>query len=80
MPNSPGLSFRLARRYGWALATGRTIEDVEAWPARLEKVTVEDIAKVARKYLNQAQSATGILLPVDKKAKKAANADADRKS
>ena len=71
---------RLARRYGWALTTGRTVEDIEAWPERLEKVTVEDIKRVAEKYLVEKKSATGILLPLDDKAKKATNENAKRES
>ena len=42
---------KLARRYGWALATGRTINDVDAWPKRLERVTVEQVNAVAKIYL-----------------------------
>jgi zinc protease len=54
---------RMARHYGWRLATGMTIEDVEAWPERLKKVTVDDIKAVARKYLVDKNSVTGYLLP-----------------
>jgi zinc protease len=53
----------MARHYGWRLATGMTIEDVEAWPERLKKVTVDDIKAVARKYLVDKNSVTGYLLP-----------------
>ena len=55
---------RMARHYGWRLATGMSVADVEAWPERLNKVTVEDIRAVARKYLVDNDSVTGILLPV----------------
>lgn len=54
---------RMARQYGWRLATGMTVEDVEAWPERLKRVTVEDVRKVARKYLVDKNSVTGYLLP-----------------
>ncbi len=57
----------LARRYGWALVNGRTIADVEAWPERLEKVSVEDLQRVAKKYFDMAQSVTGVLRPTEKK-------------
>lgn len=60
----------LARRYGWAMVTGRSVEDVESWPTRLERVTLEDIKRVAQKYLDIKQSVTGILLPVKKAAQK----------
>ncbi|MGZ5850181.1 MAG: M16 family metallopeptidase [Methyloceanibacter sp.] len=54
---------RMARHYGWRLATGMSIEDVEAWPDRLRKVTVEDIHAVAQKYLVDKNSVIGILEP-----------------
>jgi zinc protease len=54
---------RMARHYGWRLATGMTVEDVEAWPERLKQVTVENIGDVARKYLVENNSVTGILVP-----------------
>ncbi len=53
----------LARRYGWALATGQSIADVEDWPERLAKVTVMDVTEVARKYLDLRSSVTGYLVP-----------------
>ena len=46
---------------------GYTVEEIEAWPERLEKVTLEDIQRVARKYFDTAQSVTGVLRPVEKK-------------
>jgi zinc protease len=54
---------RMARHYGWKLATGMTIADVEAWPERLKRVTVESVRDVARKYLVENSSVTGILVP-----------------
>jgi zinc protease len=68
----------LARRYGWGLVNGRTIADIEAWPERLEKVTLKDVQRVASKYFDAAQSVTGVLRPVEKKkadAKKAGHED-----
>jgi zinc protease len=55
---------RMARHYGWRLATGMSVADVEAWPDRLAKVTVDDIRAVARKYLVDKNSVTGILQPL----------------
>ena len=46
---------RMARQYGWRLSTGMTIEDVEDWPERLKRVTVDDVRNVARKYLIDKQ-------------------------
>jgi zinc protease len=54
---------RMARQYGWRLSTGMTIEDVEDWPERLKRVTVDDLRNVARKYLIDKNSVTGYLLP-----------------
>ncbi len=53
----------LARRYGVALSTGRTVEDVESWPERIEAVTVDDVQAVAREYLSGVGAVTGYLLP-----------------
>lgn len=53
----------MARRFATALATGRTIEDVEKWPERIEAVTVEDVNRAARTYLKPERSVTGYLLP-----------------
>lgn len=54
---------KMARQYGWRLAAGMTIEDVEAWPQRMKQVTVDDVRAVARKYLDEENSVTGILKP-----------------
>lgn len=56
----------LARRYGWALVTGRTIEDVESRVERLEDVSLADVKRVANKYLDETQSVTGVLLPAER--------------
>jgi zinc protease len=53
----------LARRYGWAVAIGRTIPEVEGWPAAIAKVTTDDIKKAADTYLDARRSVTGWLLP-----------------
>ncbi len=66
---------RLARRYGSALVTGSTIEDVEQWPERLKKVKREDLQRVAKKYIVEKRSVTGFLLPVPKAAAEAAPAN-----
>ncbi|HEX7073732.1 MAG TPA: pitrilysin family protein [Hyphomicrobiaceae bacterium] len=53
----------LARRYGWALVVGRTVEDIESWPEKIAKVTLDDVKKVAARYLDPRRSVTGRLLP-----------------
>ncbi|HBF61599.1 MAG TPA: peptidase M16, partial [Methyloceanibacter sp.] len=52
---------RVARQYGWRLAAGLSIEDVEDWPNRIKAVTVDDVRKVAQDYLVDEKSVTGIL-------------------
>lgn len=71
---------QLARRYGWGMATGRSIEDIEDWPERLKKVTVDDVKKVAAKYFDVEQSVTGVLLPTKKGPDKARHANGKQKS
>ena len=54
----------LAQTYGWNLATGRTVEDVEARQERLKAVTREDVQAAASKYLDRKRSVTGYLIPI----------------
>ncbi|MEQ9144062.1 MAG: pitrilysin family protein [Parvibaculaceae bacterium] len=53
----------MARIYGVTLTTGGTVEDVLEWPDRLRAVTVADVKRVARLYLDPNQSVTGVLKP-----------------
>jgi zinc protease len=48
---------------GTALAIGRTLDDVAAWPARIGDVTPDEVRNAARAMLVERNSATGILLP-----------------
>lgn len=57
----------LARRYGFALSTGWSIQDVESYPDRLKLVKVEDLKRVAETYLDINSSVTGVLEPIEKK-------------
>ena len=52
-----------ARTLGAALASGQTAADVEAWPARIETVTVDQVNAAARAILRDITSTTGVLLP-----------------
>lgn len=52
----------IANRYGQALASGLTVEDVQAWPDILQAVTEEDIMDAARMVLNRKTSVTGWLM------------------
>jgi zinc protease len=51
------------RSFGIALTTGRTVEDVEAWPERIAAVTAEEVNAAAAFVLKAEQSVTGKLLP-----------------
>ncbi len=53
----------LAHRYGWAIAIGHSVDQVEGWPAAISKVTADDIKRVANEYLDARRSVTGWLLP-----------------
>jgi zinc protease len=55
--------FNLARMYGWALVTGRTVEDVNQRAERIAAVTADDIQKAAKKYLDIKRSVTGLMIP-----------------
>ena len=53
----------LARRYGAALTSGLTVEDVQAWPDILQSVTEEDVLAAAARVLDRNQSVTGWVIP-----------------
>jgi len=53
----------LARRYGWNLAVGRTVAEIEDWPNAISKVSADDVKKAADTYLNLRASVTGYLVP-----------------
>jgi zinc protease len=54
----------LAHTYGWNLATGRSVEDVEARSDRLKSITRQDVQAAASKYLERKRSVTGYLIPI----------------
>ena len=47
---------------GSALASGRTVEDVEAWPDRIGRVTVDEVNRAARAVIDDVRSVTARLL------------------
>ncbi|MGJ8609724.1 MAG: M16 family metallopeptidase [Octadecabacter sp.] len=53
----------LARRYGAALTSGLTVQDVQEWPEILQAVTAEDVLDVAARVLDRDQSVTGWVIP-----------------
>ncbi|MDH3473298.1 MAG: insulinase family protein, partial [Rhodospirillales bacterium] len=52
-----------ARIFGTALTTGQSVEEVEAWPERIEAVTAEQVNEAARAVLRETSSVTARLLP-----------------
>jgi len=54
---------RMARIYGFALATGRSVDDIASHPQRLAEVTPEDVEAAATAYLEAARSVTARLIP-----------------
>jgi zinc protease len=52
----------IANRYGRALTSGLTIEDVQAWPDILQAVTGDDIIAAAKEVLRPETSVTGWLM------------------
>ncbi|MEM9124266.1 MAG: pitrilysin family protein [Pseudomonadota bacterium] len=51
----------IGNRYGRALTSGLTVEDVQAWPDILQAVTGDDIIAAAREVLQPETSVTGWL-------------------
>lgn len=57
-----------ARRYGEALSSGLTVDDVRDWPLVLQEVTAEDIMDAARNLFDVNKSVTGWLVSDHKEA------------
>ncbi|TMV04823.1 insulinase family protein [Ruegeria sediminis] len=55
----------IGNRYGQALASGLTVEDVQAWPDLLQAVTGDEIIAAAREVLRREASVTGWLMRDD---------------
>ena len=51
----------IARRYGQALTSGLTVEDVQVWPDLLQAVTAEDVINAAQAVFRPETSVTGYL-------------------
>ena len=52
-----------ARIVGAALAEGRSLDDVQAWPERIGAVTLDDVNEAARLVIRDDVAVTGVLLP-----------------
>lgn len=57
-----------AHRLGEALASGLTLEDIEAWPDVLQSVTVEDVKAAAAAVFRNENAVTGWLMPSESAA------------
>jgi zinc protease len=55
----------IGNRYGRALTSGLTVEDVQAWPDVLQAVTGDEIIAAAREVLRLESSVTGWLMKDD---------------
>ncbi|WP_319545511.1 pitrilysin family protein [Ruegeria conchae] len=55
----------IGNRYGRALTSGLTVEDVQAWPDILQSVTADDIIATAREVIQPETSVTGWLMRDD---------------
>ena len=53
----------LARRYGAALTSGLTVQDVQEWPDVLQAVTAQDVLAAAERVLDRKNSVTGWVIP-----------------
>jgi zinc protease len=56
---------RIANRYGRALTSGLTIQDVQDWPEVLQAVTAEDIKAAATSVFDARASVTGWLMKAE---------------
>ena len=59
-----------ARIVGSALATGRSINDIEDWPNKISNVTRDDVISAAKWVFNVKRSLTATLLPKKESPKK----------
>ncbi len=53
----------MARIVGSAVINGRSLEEVQTWPERIQAVTAEQVRAAAEAYLNPDHSVTGYLEP-----------------
>ena len=66
----------LARRYGSALTSGLSVDDVEAWPEILQSITEDEIIAAAREVFDRDRAVTGYLTGPEDGAMPAADGEA----
>ncbi len=54
-----------ANRYGAALTSGLTVQDIQEWPDILQSVTAEDVLQAARDIFNRDNAVTGWAKPAE---------------
>jgi zinc protease len=59
----------LARRYGAALTSGLTVDDVKDWPDILQSVTAEDIKAAAERLFDRNRAVTGWVVGTQEEAR-----------
>ena len=52
----------IGNRYGRALTSGLTVEDIQAWPDVLQAVTQDDVMQAAREVFDRRASVTGWIM------------------
>jgi zinc protease len=60
---APDSLFEPAEIVGSALATGRSLDDVQSWPERIGAVTLEQVIAAAHLVIHDDVAVTGILMP-----------------
>ncbi len=53
----------VARIIGASLVSGRTLDEIQAWPERIGAITPEDVMAAARQVLKESEGVTAVLLP-----------------
>ena len=55
----------IARRYGAALSSGLTVQDVQDWPEILQAITPNEVIEAARSVFRDETSVTGYLMKAE---------------
>ena len=52
-----------ARIVGTALVLGRSLDDVQSWPDRIDAVTLDQVREAAKAVIRDDIAVTGLLMP-----------------